>query len=367
MGRRLLSLLLRGRGWRRAPHAEQNAPRTQWTSHSARRARRRRATRTWLLRGERDTARESSAPAAIAAEAVQSHTARALCTLQVLRVANTLSGIFNTVTLNSGGNSAPRLREPELPRLVVVGTQSSGKSSLLNGFLAADILPLGEQMVTRAPLNLQLVHTPEPANMRAEFGEFASGAWVPTTSIPLAFPDPTPAQLTRIRECIEAQTEARAGSRKAVSSTPIFLRYFSPNVPNLSLVDLPGLTMTALTDHGQPKDIKQQIRQMVSAYIAPERTIILMVCAARPDLEADPALELVKEYDPTGARTVGVLTKVDLMNQGTDVSQYLTGAVPSDLRLALGYFAIRNRSPAESKGPGEWTSGSPCALRCMPC
>jgi len=286
---------------------------------------------------------------------VQSHTARALCTLQVLRVANTLSGIFNTVTLNSGGNSAPRLREPELPRLVVVGTQSSGKSSLLNGFLAADILPLGEQMVTRAPLNLQLVHTPEPANMRAEFGEFASGAWVPTTSIPLAFPDPTPAQLTRIRECIEAQTEARAGSRKAVSSTPIFLRYFSPNVPNLSLVDLPGLTMTALTDHGQPKDIKQQIRQMVSAYIAPERTIILMVCAARPDLEADPALELVKEYDPTGARTVGVLTKVDLMNQGTDVSQYLTGAVPSDLRLALGYFAIRNRSPAESKGPDALT------------
>ena len=76
---------------------------------------------------------------------MQSHTARALCTLQVLRVANTLSGIFNTVTLNSGGNSAPRLREPELPRLVVVGTQSSGKSSLLNGFLAADILPLGEQ------------------------------------------------------------------------------------------------------------------------------------------------------------------------------------------------------------------------------
>eukprot|EP00962_Isochrysis_galbana_P039542 scaffold14188_cov70-Isochrysis_galbana.AAC.1 len=80
----------------------------------------------------------------------------------------------------------------------------------------------------------------------------------------------------QIRACIEAQTEARAGSRKAVSSSPINVRYFSPNVPNLSLVDLPGLTMTALTDHGQPKDIKQQIRDMISAYIRPERTIILM-------------------------------------------------------------------------------------------
>lgn len=46
----------------------------------------------------------------------------------------------------ANGGGRPRLREPELPRLVVVGTQSSGKSSLLNGFLAADILPLGEQV-----------------------------------------------------------------------------------------------------------------------------------------------------------------------------------------------------------------------------
>jgi len=113
--------------------------------------------------------------------------------------------------------------------------------------------------------------------------------------------------------------------------------------------------MTALTDQGQPRDIKAQIRQMVASYIAQERTIILMVCPARPDLEADPALELVKEYDPQGSRTVGVLTKVDLMNAGVDVLQYLSNAVPADLQLDLGYFAVRNRSPQESKGRGALT------------
>ena len=74
------------------------------------------------------------------------------------------------------------------------------------------------------------------------------------------------------------------------------------------------------------------------------------------DLEADPRLELVKEYDPQGNRTVGVLTKIDLMNAGSDVSRYLANAVPADLQLRHGYFAVlpracrgrRRRSPTAS-------------------
>ena len=95
-----------------------------------------------------------------------------------------------------------------------------------------------------------------------------------------------------------------------MTTQAIYLRLYSPHVPNLSLVDLPGLTMTALTAQGQPKDIKQQIRTMVSDYISQARTIILMVCPARADLEADPAVELAREFDPSGSRTVGILTKV---------------------------------------------------------
>jgi GTP-binding protein EngB required for normal cell division len=271
---------------------------------------------------------------------------RGLGSSELLKVASTLDGIFSGGELSG---AAGELKHPEVPRLVVVGTQSSGKSSLLNGIMGADILPLGEQMVTRAPLSLQLVHSPDPAAMRAEFGDFSDGVWRVEQNIPLACPDPTAAQLGQIRGAIEAQTDARAGSQKGVSDAPIFLRLHSPHVPNLSLVDLPGLTMTALTAQGQPKDIKEQIRKMVAAYIEPARTIILMVCPARADLEADPAVELCREYDPSGARTVGVLTKVDLMNAGTDVSRYLTNNVPSDLQLGLGYFACKMRGPAESR------------------
>ena len=147
---------------------------------------------------------------------------------EILRIANTLNGIFAT--------SAGALKPPEVPRLVVVGTQSSGKSSLLNGIMAADILPLGEQMVTRAPLSLQLFHAPDPALMRAEFGDFSHGAWRLSVGIPLQCPEPTAAQLDHIRRTIEEQTEARAGSQKGVSHEPIFLRIYSPYVPNL--VDL---------------------------------------------------------------------------------------------------------------------------------
>ena len=106
--------------------------------------------------------------------------------------------------------------------------------------------------------------------------------------------------------------------------------------------------MTALTDKGQPRDIKEQIRSMVSRFIEQERTIILLVCPARADLEADPAVELAREHDPRGERTVGVLTKVDLMNTGTDVGKYLTNTVPADLQLAHGYFACKMRGPAEN-------------------
>ena len=106
--------------------------------------------------------------------------------------------------------------------------------------------------------------------------------------------------------------------------------------------------MTALTAQGQPKDIKEQIRAMVGAYISQSRTIILLICPARADLEADPAVELAREHDPRGERTVGVLTKVDLMNQGTDVTKYLSNTVPADLQLALGYFACKMRGPAEA-------------------
>eukprot|EP00966_Prymnesium_polylepis_P189110 4381226-Prymnesium_polylepis.1 len=84
-------------------------------------------------------------PTATVADAAvpEDGTLRGLGNSEMLRVANTLDGIFAGAELAGAAGS---LKQPEVPRLVVVGTQSSGKSSLLNGIMGADILPLGEQM-----------------------------------------------------------------------------------------------------------------------------------------------------------------------------------------------------------------------------
>jgi GTP-binding protein EngB required for normal cell division len=234
----------------------------------------------------------------------------ALSSAEVLRVANTLSALLQQ-------SPADDFKMPELPQMVVVGTQSSGKSSLLNAIMACDLLPLGESMVTRCPLHLQLVHTPteSTAAMRAEFGTYASGAWQTQRTISLAAPTPAPSEILAVRAEIEQQTNALAGPGKGIAAQPIHLRIHSAYVPDLSLVDLPGLTQMALTDQGQPRDIKQQIHALVEAHIAKSRVVILAVLPARTDLEADAALELVKRVDPRGERTIGVLTKVDLMSQ----------------------------------------------------
>eukprot|EP00658_Telonema_sp_P-2_P001830 TRINITY_DN10683_c0_g1_i1.p1 TRINITY_DN10683_c0_g1~~TRINITY_DN10683_c0_g1_i1.p1 ORF type:complete len:722 (+),score=205.80 TRINITY_DN10683_c0_g1_i1:73-2166(+) len=266
-----------------------------------------------------------------------------ICTMgcaEILKVSNALQGIFSTAGEGS-------LKMPELPQIVVIGSQSSGKSSLLNGIMAADILPLGEQMVTRTPLHLHLVNV--ESGMRAEFGSSSSGVWTAHWKIDLTDPNPTKQEIEAIRVQIEVETEQRAGKQKGISSEPIFLKIFSPYVPDLSLVDLPGLTMTALTDQGQPKDIREQIQAMLAKYAGSERSIILAVVPARQDLEADMALHFVREHDVQGSRTIGVMTKVDLMNADTDVSSYVHGNIPQALQLKYGYFLVKNRSTSEVK------------------
>ena len=112
----------------------------------------------------------------------------------------------------------------ELPQIVVVGGQSSGKSSVLEAIVGRDFLPRGTGIVTRRPLLLQLVKT---ADGVAESGEF------------LHLPGKRFASFDAMREEIERETE-RTCENKSVSPTPIQLTVSSPHVPNLTLVDMPG-------------------------------------------------------------------------------------------------------------------------------
>ena len=231
---------------------------------------------------------------------------------EVLKIGNALEGILNN--MDSKINI-------DIPRLVVVGTQSSGKSSLLNNIISMDIMPTGKTMVTRVPLNIQLNQSSKLS--QAEFGDYKNGNWIVEKTINLTLPEPLENEIEAIHKEIENQTSLKAGNSQNICKEAIILKIYSPNVPNLGLIDLPGIVMVACTDKGQPKDIKDQIRNMIGNYIKSDRSIILAVIPARPDIEADPALELIKEYDPNGKRTVGVLTKIDLMNNDSDIVDYL--------------------------------------------
>ena len=231
------------------------------------------------------------------------------------------------------------------PSLVVVGSQSSGKSSVLNGILSMDILPTGSSMVTRTPLNLNLIQT--ETDMFAEFGKYNNGCWIPTKSINLTNPLPLKEEVKQIHIEIQRQTLEKAGPEMNISHQEINLKIYSPYVPNLNLVDLPGLTMVACTDKGQPQDIKLRIRNLITSYIKKENNIILCVMQAREDIEADVALDLCKDFDKKGERTIGVLTKVDLMNKGNSIINYLNNNISKDLMLKYGYYGVKNRSKDE--------------------
>lgn len=111
---------------------------------------------------------------------------------------------------------------------------------------------------------------------------------------------------------------------------------------NLTLVDLPGMTKVPVGD--QPEDIELQIKEMINEYIQNPNSIILVVTAANTDLETSEALKVAKDIDPDGVRTLAVLTMLDLMDDGTDAAQVLTGSV---IPVKLGIIGVRYKSLAE--------------------
>ncbi|XP_022523740.2 dynamin-3 isoform X5 [Astyanax mexicanus] len=215
----------------------------------------------------------------------------------------------------------------DLPQIAVVGGQSAGKSSVLENFVGRDFLPRGSGIVTRRPLILQLV------NNKAEYAEF------------LHCKGKKFVDFDEVRSEIEAETDRITGTNKGISPIPINLRVYSPNVLNLTLIDLPGMTKVAVGD--QPHDIEHQIRDMLMQFITKESCLILAVTPANTDLANSDALKIAKEVDPQGLRTIGVITKLDLMDEGTDARDILENKL---LPLRRGYIGVVNRSQKDIDG-----------------
>ncbi|XP_073510307.1 dynamin-2 isoform X2 [Phyllobates terribilis] len=215
----------------------------------------------------------------------------------------------------------------DLPQIAVVGGQSAGKSSVLENFVGRDFLPRGSGIVTRRPLILQLMFS------KTEYAEFLHCKSKKFTDF------------DEVRQEIEAETDRVTGTNKGISPVPINLRVYSPNVLNLTLIDLPGITKVPVGD--QPQDIEYQIKDMILQFITRESCLILAVTPANTDLANSDALKMAKEVDPQGLRTIGVITKLDLMDEGTDARDILENKL---LPLRRGYIGVVNRSQKDIDG-----------------
>ncbi|XP_018540073.1 dynamin-1-like protein isoform X3 [Lates calcarifer] len=254
----------------------------------------------------------------------------------LIPVINKLQDVFNTV----GADII------QLPQIVVVGTQSSGKSSVLESLVGRDILPRGTGIVTRRPLILQLVHIDQEdrrktseENESKKNGRLYRGIDGEEWGKFLHTKNKIYTDFEEIRHEIEAETERISGNNKGISDEPIHLKIFSPHVVNLTLVDLPGITKVPVGD--QPKDIEIQIRELIVKYISNPNSIILAVTAANTDMATSEALKVAREVDPDGRRTLAVVTKLDLMDAGTDAMDILMGRV---IPVKLGIIGVVNRS-----------------------
>jgi dynamin 1-like protein len=207
-----------------------------------------------------------------------------------------------------------------LPQIVVLGSQSAGKSSTIESLVGLSFLPRGTGIVTRCPL---LLHLRPRDTGPADYGVFGHGGGAPV------------ADMEEVRQEIEARTAALAGGEKDICPTPIVLRLHVAGAPSLTLVDLPGVTRVPV--RGQPEDIGEKIKRLCQSFARNPRAVLLCVSAANADLATSEALVLAREVDRAGDRTIGVLTKTDLMDPGTDCAAVLRNEV---FPLRLGYVAV---------------------------
>ncbi|XP_062095344.1 dynamin-related protein 4C-like [Humulus lupulus] len=213
----------------------------------------------------------------------------------------------------------------ELPTIVVVGDQSSGKSSVLES-LARISLPRGQGICTRVPLIMRLQnHTSSHPEI---YLEYKNG-------------DVIPVEEDKISEAINLATRDIAGDGKGISKTPLTLVVKKKGVPDLTMVDLPGITRVPV--QGQPQDIYDQIKDIIMEYIQPEASIILNVLSATVDFPTCESIRMSQSVDRTGERTLAVVTKCDRAPEGL-----VEKVTADDVNIGLGYVCVRNRVGDES-------------------
>lgn len=227
-----------------------------------------------------------------------------------------------------------------LPQLIVCGDQSSGKSSVLEA-VSGVRFPTKENLCTRFATELVL---------RRDSVATATVAIVPSTQRSdkekekfLAFQAPT-VRVDNFPSLIDAAKEAMGlgSGAKAFSDDVLRVEISGPAQPHLTLVDLPGL-IHAEGKQQSAEDV-QLVSSLVRSYMANTRSIIVAVVSAKNDRANQIVTKLARDVDPTGVRTIGIITKPDTLHVGSDSEKaFLDLAGNKEVMFRLGWHVLRNR------------------------
>lgn len=222
-----------------------------------------------------------------------------------------------------------------LPQIAVMGDQSSGKSSVLEA-LSGIPFPRGTGLVTRCPCQLVMKRAKE---WKGHIGVLRRDGETSDLGGPVS-------SVAELSAAIQRVTEALCGPGGQFSSDSIVVHIQASNVPDLTLVDLPGIVRT--TTAGQDSAVLAEVNRMIEFYLEQERTIVLAIVPANQDVATVDILERAMAVDPAGERTIGVLTKPDLVGEGAEDEVV---AVLKNQRkpLKLGYVMVKNRSAKEHR------------------
>ncbi|WPH03153.1 Hypothetical protein R9X50_00602900 [Acrodontium crateriforme] len=258
----------------------------------------------------------------------------------------------------------------DLPQIIVCGDQSAGKSSVLEA-ISGMSFPTKDNLCTRFPTELilrrdtisrtkiSIIPGPERSEEESER--------LKAVQFELSMDQPD------ISTAVEKAKTAMGISESKVFSTDVLrVELCGPDQPHLTLVDLPGLFRAGNKD--QSLNDAATVAGMVQAYMRRPRSIILTVVSAKSDYALQEVTELARELDPGGIRTLGLITKPDTLDIGSDSeAAYIKLAQNKDVVFRLGWHVLKNRtyetrhiSSAERDldearffSQGNWTSVNP--------
>ena len=227
----------------------------------------------------------------------------------------------------------------KLPQFVITGAQSVGKSTILETFFGRDgIFETGSGIVTRCAIRCMLIQIEEGSEVYYELDHE-----IDATGARIQFDD-----VENISKKINKETGdmlAIAGKPKTdVIDAEITMRYYSPDVITLTLVDTPGL-VTVDANGGKKRDA---IRNLITRYAEDDNSVILCVSPASQDIQTSAGIELARDLDPKGERTLSIISKCDVTDSGDDLTPVFTNKA---YKTKYGHIGVVNRgNKAKSEG-----------------